>query len=144
MQLLVKKRVIYRILAEHGDTFSDCLAAAVGEMLDMPAEISQNTDDFDLFKFQEEKAGSPDFWRQLAAGAVLRRGVRAWLRRQRAKAAQNKVATVLGALAKGPSVEMAPPQSPRGIVGEHDREDSLLLKQAVSGACYPVYILACV
>ena len=113
LQVLVKKRVVYKILAEHGESFSDCLAAAVGEILDMGPEPSQIPENQPLFKFKDEADDSPDFWRQLAAGAVIRRGVRAWMRRQREKAALTKSGAVLGALSydpNAPSIQMLPPR----------------------------------
>jgi hypothetical protein len=130
LQLLVKKRVIYRILVEHGDAFADCLAVALGEILGMGPEPTQNTNHIILNKFKQEAAGSPDFWRQMAAGAVIRRAVKAWLRHKRKRAALKVSQGILGAI---PYERTADPRAsgeptlPLAPSGLHLARDSSLL-----------------
>lgn len=122
----MKKRVIYRILAEHGDDFSDCLAAAVGEILDMNPEPSQIDGALLLFKYKEQIEGTPDFWRELAAGAIIRKFVRSWLRKQNEKAALNNLGQVLGPISKHPAGPLVQRMAPPAPVVEADRNSSLL------------------
>lgn len=128
----MKKKVIYKTLVEYGETFSECLAAAVGEILDMGLEPSPIPENLLMFKFKEEAHGSPDFWRQLAAGAVLRRGVRSWLQRRRAKTAAKVLSAAASSDLKGPSIQMLLPRLPSGEL-ENRRGESTAAKSLGAG-----------
>eukprot|EP00892_Ulva_mutabilis_P005119 jgi/Ulvmu1/297/UM001_0301.1 len=83
MQDLVKKKVLHKVVEEHGSLFQDRLAATIGIMLGMEPEPPPPRDSVVIFKFVAADEGSVDFWRQLAAGMVIGRYVKPWLARKR-------------------------------------------------------------
>jgi hypothetical protein len=84
MQVIVKKKVLYKILLEHGTVFSDRLVAAVGHMLDMPPKAPKPRLTFSIFKFIEPPARSASLLRQLAAASIIARSAKAWLAQRHA------------------------------------------------------------
>lgn len=72
--------MLHTILLEHGALFERRLAASVGTLLGLEAEIDAPPPRCAALKFISPEVSSAQFWRQLAAAVVIARHAKAWLR----------------------------------------------------------------
>ena len=79
VQLVVRKKVLHKILLEHGASLRSELAATLGRLLGLePQDSAAPRDSLTIFKFVEPPADSTDFWRRLAAAACIVRYAAKW------------------------------------------------------------------
>jgi hypothetical protein len=83
VQALVSKRVLHRILVEHGAMFEARLAESIARMLGLSSDLEVRRDSISIFKFIDPEHGTANFWRHLAAAVVIARNTKGWLARRR-------------------------------------------------------------